>query len=149
MLALAADHWLRCEVRDISLGGCYLVRSTEFAPADPLESGEGLRLWLFHPGQGDGFFVEGEVVREEGGGRGGVAVRFLLAADVAARVVDHVFIDAQAQKIPKAALGVPVLRYPEPSFAAARRVTGAVWRATWLGIGIGVLWVIWSIVRGD
>lgn len=166
VLALPSAQWTRCEIRDISLGGCYLMRSTEFGPPavlrppqaeeryllGPARKGAGgpaptVSLWLFHPGRADGFFVDCEVVREETGGRSGVALRFVVGAEIAPQIVDHVGRDADAHSVPRAALGVPILRAPDRPFDSALRVLRAVAKAAGLGLLLGTVYVIWSILK--
>jgi hypothetical protein len=143
VLFLAEGAQVRCEVRDLSLGGAYLVRSTQFGPADPLPPGLELGLWIFHPGRGDGFRVRAAVVREEGGGAPGLAVRFLLEAEQAPAVIEHVGWEADREKVPRLALGIPTLRYPQPSFPSVRRVMRAVTAGAAV---LGVL-ILWWILR--
>ena len=143
VLFMADGTQVRCEVRDLSLGGAYLVRSREFADPAPLQSGEELGLWIFHPGHGDGFRVRAEVIRVEANGGTGAATRFLLESEQAEAVVAHVQWEADREQVPRGKLGIPVLRYPGPRFPSLQRIL----RAVWVAIVLGVVFMAWRFFR--
>jgi hypothetical protein len=115
---------VKCMVRDLSLGGAYVMQCEDYGSAEPLKSGESIQIWIFHPGRAhEGPTLDAVVVRAETDGPG-VAIRFVLDDD-ADELVKHVAFEAQQQKIPRGALGVPVLQLPPRSvFARAREIAG-------------------------
>jgi hypothetical protein len=101
---------VRCQVRDISMGGAYLLRTTEYGEPAAIEDGAEVRLYLFHPGSGDGFNIEATVVRAEKNGGGGVALRFSVYEDTRVPFVNHMHRQADKAGVKRSVMGVPTIR---------------------------------------
>ncbi len=126
VLILDDGSRIKCLVRDVSLGGAYLMQALEYGAAIPLDGGQRVQVWLFHPGRAhEGPTVDAVIVRAEPGGPG-VALRFELTDNVD-DLVEHVAFEAQVQKIPRTALGVPVLQMPRRNlWRRARELGGPI-----------------------
>lgn len=110
LLYLPDGSRIRCIVRDISMGGAYVVRSTEYGPPAPVAADTELRMYLFHPGSGDGFNLDATVVRAEAGDGGGLALRFAIYEETRAPLVHHLHREADRAGVKRTAMGVPILR---------------------------------------
>lgn len=116
LLYLEDGSRVRCKVRDISMGGAYLVRTTEYGAPAPLEGGQTVRVYLFHPGSGDGFNIDAEVVRVEKGGGGGVALRFAVYEETRGPLVSHLHREADRAGVKRSAMGVPIIKINSREF---------------------------------
>jgi len=140
LLHLRDGSRIRCIVRDISMGGAYVVRSSEHGPPATVTAGESVRVYVFHPGSGDGFTLDAEVVRAEPGGGGGVALRFQIYEDTSRPLVEHVHRIADHAGVARGALGVPIIRTRESGRYDPRRLI--LRRAA---IAAGVALGIWGL----
>lgn len=128
---------IKCVVRDVSLGGAYLMQVAEYGAPEVLEAGQRIQVWLFHPGRAhEGPTVDAVVVRAEEGGPG-LALRFELKEN-AEELVEHVAFEAQAQGVKRGQLGMPALSLPKQS----------VWRRVRTLGGPLVNVAIWLLVIG-
>ena len=110
LLYLPDGSRVRCIVRDISMGGAYLVRTTEYGAPAPVEPDSDVRIYLFHPGSGDGFNIDASVVRVERGGGGGLALRFSVYEDTRVPLVRHLHREADRAGVQRTAMGVPIIK---------------------------------------
>lgn len=146
IIVLPDGSRIKCEVRDISLGGAYLLRSTEFGSPAVLAAGDQVRVWVFHPGRAhEGPTVDAEIVRVEPNGGAGIALRFALDMannEEADALVEHVIWEAEAQKIERARLGVPKLNYSVKTYRNVRRALGPVFNVALVLAAIGALSIL-------
>jgi hypothetical protein len=142
VLILADGSRIKCQVRDVSLGGAYLMQCADYGAPVALQAGDVVQVWLFHPGRAhEGPTVDACIVRAEDGGPG-IALRFT-ATDNVEELVEHVAFEAQAQKIPRGALGVPVLQMPKKGrWRRAVELGGPIVHVSLVGLAIGTIWVV-------
>lgn len=142
VLILPDGSRIKCLVRDVSLGGAYLMQASEYGPPERLHAGQEVQVWLFHPGRAhEGPTVDAVVVRGEDGGPG-VALRFVLKDD-AEELVEHVQFEAQARNIPRGALGVPVLQFPKKShWRRVRELGGPIVNGAIVVAAIGAIGIV-------
>ncbi|MCP4868739.1 MAG: PilZ domain-containing protein [Proteobacteria bacterium] len=131
---------IRCTLYDMSLGGAYMIRSTEFGPPAALAMGEIVKVMMFDPSQG-AYELDAEVVRLEALDGPGVAVRWIHKEAQVAAFENHIEWEAKEQAVPKSALGVPILQYPTSKLGAAERITKAVVPISVLGVVFGLMMV--------
>ncbi len=110
LMYLADGSRVRCRVRDISMGGVYLLRTAEYGEPAAVKDGAEVRLYLFHPGSGDGFNIDATVVRAERNGGGGVALRFSVYEDTRMPLVTHMHREADRAGVKRSVMGVPTIR---------------------------------------
>ncbi len=146
ILVLPDGSRVRCEVRDISLGGAYLVRTTDYGSPAVVNAGDTVRVWVFHPGRAhEGPTVDAIVVRVETDGGAGIALRFDLSMkddEEADALVEHVIWEAEAQKIERARLGVPVLQYKHSTFRNVQRALGPIFNVALVLSIVGALSIL-------
>lgn len=131
---------IRCTLYDMSLGGAYMIRSTEFGPPAKLSANESISVMMFDPSQG-AYTLKAEVVRVEALDGPGVAVRWLHDHDQVQAFENHIEWAAKEQEVTKSALGVPILNYNRSKLGAAERITKAVVPISILGIVFGLMMV--------
>lgn len=110
LLYLPDGSRIRCQVRDISMGGAYLLRTAEYGEPAAIEDGSEVRVYLFHPGSGDGFNIDATVVRAEKNGGGGVALRFSIYEETRTPFVNHMHREADRAGVKRSAVGAPTIR---------------------------------------
>jgi c-di-GMP-binding flagellar brake protein YcgR len=143
ILTLPDGCRVRGTVRDLSLGGAYVVQSLEYGPAVPLEAGTPLELFLYHPHQQHAITLDAVVVRVEPGGGPGMALRFLVREEVAEPLVEHVCREAERNNVPKRSLSVPIVM-PRPLRSRTKRAVQLavpIFRIAAVGVLLGLLWV--------
>ncbi len=139
ILQLDDGSRVRCTLYDMSLGGAYMIRSTEFGPPAKLTVGEIVQVTMFDPHHGGSYVLEAEVVRVEALDGPGVAVRWRHKEDHVEAFESHIQWEAKAQHVPKSALGVPILQYPQSKLGAAERITKAVVPVAIFGLVFGIV----------
>ncbi len=136
---------IRCQVRDISMGGSYLLRTTEYGEPAPVEEGCEVRVYLFHPGSGDGFYIDATVVRAEKGGGNGLALRFSVYEETRKPFVKHMHREADRAGVKRSVMGVPTVR---PRGRSSYDVRAMLIRRG--SIAAAVLFGVWGLrIAGD
>ena len=146
IIQLADGARVRCTLHDLSLGGAYMVRSTEFGPPAEVAVGEVVQVTMFDTHHGASYQVEAEVVRVEPLGGAGVAIRWRHREDRVQPLQSHMEWEAKKKHVPPDALGVPVLGYRDSVFGSAERITKAVIPVSILlviigFVSVGVAWI--------
>lgn len=146
ILQLADGARVRCTLHDLSLGGAYMIRSTEFGPPAEMSIGDVLQVTMFDTGNGASYELEAEVVRVEPLGGAGVAIRWHHAEERLEPFEAHIQWEAKKKHVPPDALGVPVLGYSKSVFGSAERITRAVIPVSILLLvigfaSVGVAWI--------
>lgn len=137
---------VRCTLHDMSLGGAYMVRSTEFGPPAPMALGDRVKVMMFDTGNGVSYELEAEVVRLEPLGGAGVAVRWRHEQEQIQPFQNHIEWEAKKKHLPPDALGVSMLGYNKSVFGSAERITRAVVPISILLVivgfaSVGVAWI--------
>jgi hypothetical protein len=130
---------VRCTLHDMSLGGAYLIRSTEFGPPATITLHEVLQVTMYDPHHGGSYQMTAEVVRVEALDGPGFAVRWQHQTDTVHAFEDHIEWEAEVQHVPRAALSVPIMQYPKSRLGAAKRITKAVVPISILGVVLGFM----------
>jgi len=138
---------ISCSIRDLSMGGAYLVR--EGAPSRPvhIEKGTRVRLRVQEPQGGARYTLSAEVVRVEPNDGPGLAVRFVLTESTLDPLVDYVRAAGQNIGAPPEALHTPKLHNKrQRTWSPVARVSKAVVRVTSLSMlaalgSIGLTWL--------
>ncbi len=146
ILQLADGARVRCTLHDMSLGGAYMIRSTEFGPPAEMSVDDVVQVMMFDTGNGVSYELEAEVVRVEPRGGAGVALRWRHDDERIEPFQAHIEWEAKKKHVPPDALGVPVLGYQSSVLGSAERVTRAVVPISVLlviiGFGsVGVAWI--------
>lgn len=142
VLILEDGSRIKCMVRDVSLGGAYLMQAIEYGKPTTLQAGQSVQVWLFHPGRAhEGPTVDAIVVRSKEGDPG-VALRFVLKEN-AEELVKHVEFEAEVQNIPRRQLGVPVLQMPRKShWRRAKELGGPIVNIALVMAAIGAIGIV-------
>ena len=140
LLHLSDGSRVRCVVHDISMGGAYLVRSSEYGPPAEVPPTGPVKVYIFHPGSGDGFTLDAEIVRVEAGGGAGIALRFSIYDDTSRPLVELVHKAADKAGVSRGALGVPIIRTREQRRWAPQQ---ALLRRS--GVAAAVIFGIWTL----
>lgn len=131
-----------CSIRDLSMGGAYLVR--EGSPSRPvqLEPGTRVRLRVQEPEHGGRYTLSAEVVRLEPNGGPGLAIRFVLTESSLDPIVSYVRSAGQNIGAPPEALETPVLHPRAPrNWTPVGRISRAVIKVASLGSLAGIAYV--------
>ena len=126
ILQLSDGARVRCTLHDMSLGGAYMIRSTEFGPPAEMAAGDTVEVTMFDTHHGASYVVEAEVVRVEPLGGPGVALRWRHEQERVKPLQTHIEWEAKTKHVPPDALGVPVLGYQNSVLGSAERITRAV-----------------------
>jgi len=138
---------VRCTLHDMSLGGAYMIRSTEHGPPAAVAAGERVKVTMFDRENGSGYELEAEVIRVEALGGPGVALRWIHEQDQVAEFEHHIGRTAEKQAVPKSALGIPILSYPGSKLGSAERITKAVVPISIAGTVLGLVLVAGTWLR--
>jgi len=136
---------VRCVLHDLSLGGAYMIRSTEFGPPAKMEAGDIVRVTMHDTHHGGSYDMEAEVIRVEALDGPGLAVRWRLNDADVKPFSSHIEWEAAQKHVPKAALGVPILNYRSSKLGSAERISKAVVPIAIVGmcIGIASVGIVW------
>jgi hypothetical protein len=146
-LRLEGGVCIDCDLRDISMGGAYLLRQGAPSREVVIEPGTRVRIRVEDPQSSARHTLGAEVVRCEPNGGPGLAVRFRLTEENVDPVVDYVRAAGQHVGAPPEALETPHLHFAERrTWGTARRITRAVVQVSVLACSsafayIGVTWL--------
>jgi len=140
-----------CRIRDISMGGAYLIRLAAPSRDVVIEAGTRVRIRVQEPQSGARYTLNADVIRTEADGGPGLAVRFRLTEDHLDPVVDYVRAAGQHVGAPPEALETPHLPVaPRRSWGPVHRIGKAVLQISALASSagfayIGVTWLDSSV----
>ena len=116
-----------CSIRDISMGGAYLVRQGEPSRPITLQPGDRVRIRVQDPTNNARYTLSADIVRMEPNGGPGLAIRFVLTEETLGSVTGYVQATGLLAGAPKEALELPQLRsLREPKWAPLRRIARTV-----------------------
>ena len=147
IIQLADGARVRCTVHDMSLGGAYLIRSTEFGPVAELMAGESITVTMYDTQHGTSYEMDAFVVRAEANGGAGVAIKFALSEETVQPFENHIEWEARKQHVPRSALGVPVLSWKHSKLGSVERISKAVVPAAVFMVVFGLCTVGWTWIK--
>ena len=116
-----------CSIRDISMGGAYLVRQGEPSRPVPLQPGDRVRIRVQDPTNDARYTLSADIVRVEPSGGPGLAIRFILTEETLNSVTGYVQSTGLLAGAPKEALELPRLRSQrEPKWSPLRRIARTI-----------------------
>lgn len=131
-----------CTIRDISMGGAYLIRLASPSREVVIEPGTRVRVRVQEPKNGSRYTLNADVVRTEPNGGPGLAIRFRLTEDHLDPVVDYVRAAGQHVGAPPEALQTPHLQVARRgSWGPVRRIGKAVLQISTLGSSLGFAFI--------
>jgi len=140
IITLSDETRIEASVRDISLGGAYLV-SGSHSWARPPRSGETVELYLHHLGHAaHAVTVSASVVRVEAGG-GGFAVRFVESSEEG---MDDPLLDVVVAVAQERGIAPVKLHLKGSRTASARHLLGLVGKLAAVLVPLAGLWLLWS-----
>jgi hypothetical protein len=138
-LRLEGGLTVPCSIRDISMGGAYLVRRGEPSRPVCLQPGDRVRIRVQDPTTGERCTLSADIVRIEQGGGPGLAVRFILTEETVGPVTGYVQSTGLLAGAPEEALKLPRLRPSrEPRWAPVKRIGRLLLPICVSGLLIGV-----------
>lgn len=144
-LRLEGGVCIPCSIRDISMGGAYLIREGEPSRPVQIEPGARARIRVHDPESGSRYTLSADIVRVEPDGGRGIAVRFRITEENVDPVVDYVSAAAERVGLAPDALRMPTIRVGRRRWGPTRRVADAVVRVSVLAslAGFGVVGMTW------
>jgi len=115
-----------CSIRDISMGGAYLVRQGEPSRPVTLQPGDRVRIRVQDPTNDARYTLSADIVRMEPNGGPGLAIRFILTEETLTSVTGYVQSTGLLVGAPKEALELPLLRSQREPWAPLRRIARTI-----------------------
>ncbi len=147
IVQLADGSRVRCEVNDMSLGGAYLLRSTEFGPPADLVAGESVTVTMFDTHHGNSYELFATVVRVEPNGGPGLALKWDLDDKSVQKFADHIAHEAIKQQVAPEALGVPALSSRRSKLSSVHRISKVVLPTVVFFVVFGAVTLGWTWIK--